>query len=70
MPRAAKGHQVAGIGDAERRRLAWHLPDDFSRRPLKEQEEILLYRDMQNDLVQQLLRRLAAAKMPAAAPKP
>lgn len=27
----------------------------------KEQEEALLYRDMQNDLVQQILRRLAAA---------
>lgn len=30
----------------------------------KEQEEILLFRDMQNDLVQQLMRRLAAAKIP------
>ncbi len=28
----------------------------------KEQEENLLYRDMQNDLVQQLMRRLAAAR--------
>lgn len=28
----------------------------------KEQEEALLYRDMQRDLVQQLLRRLAAAR--------
>ncbi len=28
----------------------------------KEQEEVLLYRDMQNDLVQQIMRRLAAAK--------
>lgn len=28
----------------------------------KEQEEVLLYRDMQNDMVQQVLRRLAAAK--------
>lgn len=28
----------------------------------KEQEEALLYRDMQNDLVQQIMRRLAAAK--------
>jgi len=37
----------------------------------KEAEEVLLRRDMQNDLVQQLLRRLAAAKTlppPAAAP--
>lgn len=28
----------------------------------KEQEEVLLYRDMQGDMVQQILRRLAAAK--------
>ncbi len=33
----------------------------------KEAEEVLLYRDMQADIVQQLLRRLAAAKMPNAA---
>ena len=30
----------------------------------KEAEEVLLWRDMQNDLVQQVLRRLAAAKPP------
>ena len=30
----------------------------------KEAEEILLYRDMQNDIVQQMLRRLAAIKLP------
>jgi LPS-assembly lipoprotein len=35
----------------------------------KESEEQLLYRDMQSDMVQQILRRLAAAK-PAAEPKP
>ena len=29
----------------------------------KEAEEILLYRDMQNDIVQQMLRRLAAIKI-------
>lgn len=29
----------------------------------KEQEEALIYRDMQNDLIQQLMRRLAAAKV-------
>lgn len=29
----------------------------------KEQEEALLYRDMQNDMVQQLMRRLAAVKI-------
>lgn len=32
----------------------------------KESEEQLLFRDMQGDAVQQLLRRLAAAKLPAA----
>lgn len=29
----------------------------------KEQEEALLYRDMQNDMVQQLMRRMAATKI-------
>lgn len=33
-----------------------------SQRLSKESEETLLYRDMQTDLVQQLLRRIAAAK--------
>jgi LPS-assembly lipoprotein len=28
----------------------------------KEAEEVLLYRDMQTDIVQQLLRRIAAVK--------
>jgi len=32
----------------------------------KEQEEQLLFRDMQTDMVQQILRRLAASKPPAA----
>ena len=32
----------------------------------KESEEALLWRDIQNDLVQQLLRRLSAAKVPPA----
>jgi LPS-assembly lipoprotein len=37
----------------------------------KESEEQLLYRDMQSDMVQQIMRRLAAAQKPAAeAPKP
>lgn len=35
----------------------------------KEAEEALIYRDMQNDLVQQVLRRLQAAKIGAVAPK-
>ncbi len=34
----------------------------------KEAEEVLLWRDIQNDLVQQLLRRLAAAKQRPVAP--
>ncbi|NVO07153.1 MAG: hypothetical protein HXX19_15105 [Rhodoferax sp.] len=36
----------------------------------KEAEEALLYRDMQSDIVQQLMRRLAAVKRPGAAPTP
>jgi LPS-assembly lipoprotein len=35
---------------------------DDSQVLAKEQEEALLYRDMQSDLVQQLMRRLAAVK--------
>jgi LPS-assembly lipoprotein len=31
----------------------------------REAEEVLLYRDMQSDLVQQILRRLAAARLPS-----
>lgn len=38
---AAKGHRVVGVDPAERRRLAWHLPDDFDRRPSAEREKIL-----------------------------
>ncbi|MGA7985932.1 MAG: LPS assembly lipoprotein LptE [Burkholderiales bacterium] len=33
----------------------------------KESEEQVLYRDMQNDMVQQIMRRLAAARRPAKA---
>lgn len=40
--RAASGHaKLHGVTPSERRRLAWHLPDDFDRRPAKEREEIL-----------------------------
>ena len=40
--RAAKGHDVGkDIGDAERRRLAWHLPDDFNSLPFEKREEII-----------------------------
>ncbi|MES0171918.1 hypothetical protein [Mesorhizobium sp. M0006] len=38
---SATGHMLDDIGPAERRRLAWHLPDDFNSRPTIEQEEIL-----------------------------
>lgn len=40
--RAPTGHRsLQGVSASERRRLAWHLPDDFDRRPIKEREEIL-----------------------------
>lgn len=40
--RAARGHIVGDdIGDAERRRLAWHLPDDFNSLPFEKREEII-----------------------------
>ena len=39
--RATVGQEMPGISAAERRRIAWHLPDDFDRRPLREQEDIL-----------------------------
>ncbi len=39
--RSAHGHKPAGITPSERRRIAWHLPDDFDRRSASEQEEIL-----------------------------
>jgi len=41
--RATTGHNAVDIGTAEHRRLAWHLPDDFSLRSRVEQEEILLW---------------------------
>ncbi|NVD41321.1 hypothetical protein HT585_20810 [Ensifer sp. HO-A22] len=40
--RATKGHDVGDeIGDAERRRMAWHLPDDFNSLPFEKREEII-----------------------------
>ena len=41
--RATTGLPMPGISTAERRRLAWHLPDDFDSRPYAEQEEILTW---------------------------
>lgn len=39
--RACAGHKPAGLTANERRRLAWHLPDDFNERPLAQQAEII-----------------------------
>jgi hypothetical protein len=39
--RSSVGRSVTNIGAAERRRIAWHLPDDFDLRPLAEREKIL-----------------------------
>jgi len=43
---------------------------DESQLLAKEQEEALLYKDMQTDLVQQMMRRMAAIKIGAPAPAP
>lgn len=40
-PRAASGHALKDISASERRGLAWHLPEDFDRRPPEEQAQIL-----------------------------
>jgi len=39
--RATRGHLLGGIQASERRRLAWHLPDNFNLLPPAEQERIL-----------------------------
>lgn len=36
-------HELPGIPPAERRRLAWHLPDDFDLRSPSEKDEILAW---------------------------
>jgi hypothetical protein len=41
LGRARRGHIVEDFTPSERRRLAWHLPDDFNKRSVDEQEEIL-----------------------------
>jgi hypothetical protein len=41
LARAATGHDVGALSTAERRRLAWHLPQDFNSRPPQERQEIL-----------------------------
>ena len=35
-------HDLEDISPAERRRLAWHLPDDFGSLPFSKREEILV----------------------------
>lgn len=40
---AARGHNLKKISSAERRRLSWHLPDDFNSRTPDEQKEILTW---------------------------
>lgn len=57
--------------------IALSRPIDFNETQLlaKEQEEALLYKDMQTDLVQQMMRRIAAIKttrmsVPASTPSP
>lgn len=39
--RAVVGHQLVTLPASERRRLAWHLPEDFDQRPPVERAEIL-----------------------------
>jgi len=41
--KATYGFRLDGIPAAERRRLAWHLPDDFMSRSKAEQDEILAW---------------------------
>ena len=57
--RDAKGTEVLGATEISLKRP---LTFNESQVLAKESEEALLYRDMQRDLVQQILRRLAAVK--------
>lgn len=41
--RATTGLKLPGIAAAERRRLVWHLPDDFDRRSRQERDHILAW---------------------------
>lgn len=61
--RDAKGREVIEPTDLQVQR---DISFNDSQRLSKESEEALLYRDMQTDLVQQLLRRIAAARPYAA----
>jgi LPS-assembly lipoprotein len=62
----AKGRDLVAPGTIE---LVRDLTYDDSNVLAKQQEEVLLWRDMENDLVHQLMRRLAAGKpVPAGEP--
>lgn len=39
--RAARGHELDDLSRSERRRLAWHLPDNFNSLPRSEREKIV-----------------------------
>ncbi|CAN7384953.1 hypothetical protein LJR016_002269 [Devosia sp. LjRoot16] len=41
LVRARTGHMLEDFTPSERRRLAWHLPDDFNTRSAADQDEIL-----------------------------
>lgn len=41
--RAALDHRLSRIPAAERRRLVWHLPDDFAKRSVRQRQEILCW---------------------------
>lgn len=55
----AKGVDLVPVGEIE---LTRDMTYDDSNVLAKEQEETLLWRDMQGDMVQQIMRRLAAVK--------
>ena len=55
----AQGRNLVPVGEIE---LTRDLTYDDSNVLAKEQEEVLLWRDMQSDMVQQIMRRLAAVK--------
>lgn len=55
----AKARDLVPIGEIE---LTRDMTYDDSNVLSKEQEEVLLWRDMQGDMVQQIMRRLAAVK--------
>jgi LPS-assembly lipoprotein len=65
--RSAKGEELVPSTPIEQRRS---ISFNESAVLSKETEEALLYRDMQSDIVQQLLRRLGAVKLGANAAAP